>query len=128
MDKPAFAAAVNVGSALPSTADTSLTNPTNQVTVATAGANGMKISAIDVQGVGTTVAGVVNIFRHDGSTYHLVDQFVITAVTSSTTAAAYRNSRKYEDLTLNANDTLRASQTVAGNASLLKVNAYGANF
>lgn len=126
---PAFAATPNVGSALvPGTADTSLTAPTNVATVFTAGANGAKIEEIVVQGVGTTVAGVVNVFRHDGSTYHLIDQFVVTVVTSSTTAAAYRLAKVYENLLLKATETLRVTITVAGDQSLLKVTAFGGDF
>lgn len=125
---PAFAATVNTGTGLPATADTSLTTPTNQVTVLTAGASGSKVEEIVVQAVGTTVAGMINIFRYDGATYHLIDQFIITAITSSTTAAAYRQNRTYANLLLKNGDTLRASQTIAGNASLLKVTAFGGDF
>ena len=126
---PQFAATPNAGSVLvPATADTSLTAPSNVATVWTAGASGGKIEEIICQGVGTTVAGVVNIFRHDGSTYHLVDQFLVTAVTSSTTAVAYRLNKTYENLLLNASETLRCTITVAGDVSLIKVTALGGSF
>ena len=125
---PGFASAVNTGSALPTTADTSLTAPTNQVTVLTAGALGTKVEEIVCQGVGTSVAGVVNIFRYDGATYHLIDQFLITAVTPSTTAVAFRLKRQYDNLLLKSGDTLRASQSILGNASIIKVTAFGGDF
>lgn len=124
---PAFAATPAVGSGIvPATLDTSLTAPANATTILTGIAAGTKIEEIVVEGLLTTVAGVLNVFLHDGTTYHLYDQFLITAVTSSTTAKAYRASRQYPNLVLlNAAWTLRVSQTVAGNQSGLKVTATG---
>jgi hypothetical protein len=125
---PAFAATVNVGSALPTTADTSLTAPTNQVTVLTPGASGAKVEEIVCIGVGTTVAGLIHIFRYDGSTYHLIDTFTVAAVTVSTTVAPWREARAYTNLVLKSADTLRAAQSIIGNASKVKVTAFGADF
>lgn len=126
---PAFAATPNVGSGLtPATLDTSLTAPTNITTILTAGASGSKINEIVLQGVGTTVASVVNVFRYDGSTYHLVDQFLVAAVTSSSTAVAYRANKTYTNLILKATETLRVTNTVAGNQSMIKVTAFGGDF
>lgn len=120
---PQFYGTPAPASALVGNADTSLTGPTTVTTVLTAAANGTKIEEIVVQGVGTTVAGVLNIFRYDGATYHLIDQVLVTAVTSSTTAVAFRRRLTYDNLILKTGDSLRASQTIAGNASLLKVTA-----
>lgn len=126
---PAFATTVNVGSGLvPATLDTSLTAPTNTTTVFTPGASGSKIEELTVIGVGTTVASNLNVFRYDGSTYHLIDQFPITAVTSSTTAVAFYLTRRYYNLFLKSTDTLRITVTVAGNQSMLKMTAFGADF
>lgn len=98
-------------------------------TLGTAGTNGTKIEEIVVQGVATTTACMVNIFLYDGSTYHLYDQFTITAVTSSTTAAAIRLSKTYTNLMLPSNSwSLRCTVTVAGDQSLLKVVATGGSF
>lgn len=126
---PQFASTVNVGSGLsPATLDTSLTAPTNVTTIWTAGASGGKITEIVVQGTATTVAGVLNIFRYDGATYHLIDQFLITVVTSSTTAIAFRQNRTYENLVLKNGDTLRIAVTVAGLQSIMKVTAFGGDY
>lgn len=124
MTAPQFYGVPAVGSALaPATLDTSLTAPTNTSDVLTAGTNGTKIEEIIVQGVGTTVAGVLNIFRYDGSTHHLIDQVLITAVTSSTTAVAYRRRLLYENLILKSGEKLRIAVTVSGLQSILKVTA-----
>lgn len=123
---PAFAATINNGSAIAhATADTSLTAPTNIATPFTAGASGSQVNEIVVEGLGTTSAGVCNIFLYDGTTYNLFDQFVVTAVTSSTTAAAFRLSKSYANLFLKTGWSVRFTNTVAGNQSLLKVSVFG---
>lgn len=120
------------GSALLTTADTSLTAPTNVGTVLTAGANGSRIDYIEIQGVATTVAGLVNLFVFDGTNYFLWAQVPILAITSSTTAPAF-----VANLSSNANAnllplniptgySLRAATSVAQTG--IRVNAYGGDF
>lgn len=126
---PSFAATVNTGSGLvPATLDTSLTAPTNTTTILTAGASGTKIEEITCVGVGTTVASNINVFRYDGATYHLIDQYNVAAVSSSTTAPAYYNTKRYPNLLLKSGDTLRVTNTVAGNQALIKVTAFGGDY
>jgi len=129
---PAYANVAIVGTGLAhATLDTSLTAPTNVTTLtfSTAiGASGAKIEEVRVIGVGTTAAGVLNLFLYDGSTYHLVDQVAITAVTSSTTANAFFMSLRYDNLFIPNGWSMRFTNTVSGNQSLLKVIALGANF
>lgn len=123
---PAFASTPNVGSGLVSaTLDTSLTAPTNVTTIVTGGSSGTKVEELIVQGVGTTVAAVVNVFLHDGSTYNLYDQVLISAVTSSTTAVAFRALRQYTNCLVKNGWTLKVTNTVAGNQSLIKVTGTG---
>lgn len=123
---PSFSATPKLGSGLiPATLDTSLTAPTNVTTILTGGASGTQIFEIVFEGVLTTVAGVVNVFLYDGSTYHLYDQVLVAAVTSSTTAVAFRTTRQYTNLILPANTwTLRVTGTIAGNQSGIKVTAH----
>jgi len=85
-----YASTPKIGSALLTTADTSLTAPSTVGTVFTAGASGSRIDYIDVQGVATTSAGLVNIFIFDGTNYFLYTQIPVQAVTSSTTAPAFQ--------------------------------------
>lgn len=84
-----YASTPRIGSALLTTADTSLTAPTTVGTVFTAGSSGSRIDYIEVQGVATTVAGNANIFIYDGTNYILYAQIPIQAITSSTTAVAF---------------------------------------
>ena len=84
-----YAAIPKIGSALLTTADTSLTAPSTVGTVFTAGASGSRIDYIEVQGVATTIVGLVNIFIFDGTNYFLYVQVPIQPITSSTTAPAF---------------------------------------
>lgn len=84
-----YAATPKIGSATLTTADTSLTAPTTVGTVLTAGASGTRIDYIEIQGVATTTACLVNLFIYDGSTYILWTQVPVIAVTSSTTVPAF---------------------------------------
>jgi hypothetical protein len=86
-----YASTPKIGSALLTTADTSLTAPTTVGTVFTAGASGSRIDYINIQGVATTVASNVNLFIYDGTTYSLYAQIPILAVTSSTTTVAFQS-------------------------------------
>ena len=127
-----YAATPKVGSALLTTADTSLTAPTTVGTVLSAGASGTRIDYIEVIGVATTVASLVNLFIYDGTTYILWQQVPVQAVTSSTTApafAAYFSSNGNANvmpLSLPTGYSLRATTTITQTG--VRVTAYGGDF
>ncbi len=127
---PSFAATPKLGAGLvPATLDTSLTAPTNVTTIVTGAASGTKVEELVFQAVGTTVASVVNVFVYDATTYHLIDQVLVSAVTSSTTALAFRARKQYQNLLLpSTSHSIRVTNTVAGNQSMVKVSAFGADF
>jgi hypothetical protein len=127
---PAFAAAVNNNAALLTTAETSLTAPTTTATVWTAGASGGKIEEIIIEAIGTTVAGLVYVFLHDGTNYRLFDTFQIAANTWTLggAIAPYRVNKTYDNLMMKTGWTLRISQNIAGNASLLVAHVIGGDF
>lgn len=125
---PLYFSTPHVGSVIASgTLDVSTTAPTNVATVFTAGASGSKIEEIVVEGLGTTVAGLVRLFLYDGATYNLLDEAIVQALTASTTAPAYRWNKTYPNLILPSGWSLRFTQTLAGNVSLFKVTAFGAD-
>lgn len=128
---PAYAATPVIWAGLtPATLDTSFTAPTNVTTLGTGGASGTKVTQVDVIPVATVVAGVVNIFAYDGTTYHLIDSATITAATVSTTAGSsqFKQTFYYDNLVLPSNAwSLRCTTTIAGNQALHKVIAYGAS-
>jgi hypothetical protein len=130
---PAFSSVINLGSALLGSAETSLTVPTNASVLITAGASGSKVEEVVVEGATTTltpatVAGLVYLFLYDGTTYHLFDALQVSAVTASTIVAPFRTSKTYTNLILKSGWSLRASQSIAGNANLLKVTALGGDY
>lgn len=108
------------------TADTSRTAPSTVVTILTAGSGGTKIESLVFEGTGTTLAGVIVVFIYDGSTYHAFYEEAVTAVTASTTAAAYRTERTFDNLVLKSGESLRVTSQVAN--QLCKVHAFGGDF
>jgi len=127
-----YASTPKVGSANLTTADTSLTAPTTVGTILTAGASGTRIDYIEVQGVATTVAGLVNLFIFDGTTYFLWQQVPVIAITSSTTVPAFaanlssNSNSNVMPLTLPTGYSLRATTSVAQTG--VRVIAYGGDF
>lgn len=129
---PQFASTIKLGAALLGNAETNLQVPTQASTVVSAGTSGSKIEEVVVTATATsllptTVAGLVYLYIFDGATYHLYDTITVTAITASTTAAGFRQRNTYPNLMLASGWSLRASQSVAGNASVLKVSAFGAD-
>lgn len=128
---PQFAAIPALGAALLGNAETDLQVPTTTSTILTSAANGTKIEEIVVEAsksgslVATTVAGLVYVFLYDGSNYRLFDSITVTANTASSTASPFRLSRTYSNLVLKSGWSLRCSQSIAGNASILVVVAMG---
>jgi hypothetical protein len=127
-----YASTPKFGSANLTTADTSLTAPTTVGTIVTAGASGTRIDYIDIQGVATTVAGLINLFVYDGTTYVLWNQVPVIAVTSSTTVPAFstalssNGNANIMPLTLPTGYSLRATTSVAQTG--VRVTAYGGDF
>jgi hypothetical protein len=127
-----YASTPKFGSANLTTADTSLTAPTTVSTIVTAGASGTRIDYIDVQGVANTVAGLINLFVFDGTTYILWQQVPVQVVTSSTTVPAFvsvlssNSNSNIMPLTLPTGYSLRATTSVAQTG--VRVTAYGGDF
>jgi hypothetical protein len=126
---PAFAATPAAWCGLvPGTADTSFTAPTHVTTLGTAGSSGTKITQIDVIPAGTVVAALVNIFAYDSTTYHLIESVTIAAGTVNTTTAPVKQTYSYDNLVLPSSSwSLVVTNTVAGNVSLVEVNAWAAS-
>tara|TARA_R110002126_G_C10102169_1_gene466292 strand:- start:30 stop:431 length:402 start_codon:yes stop_codon:yes gene_type:complete len=127
-----YASTPKFGSATLTTADTSLTAPTTVGTIVTAGASGTRIDYIDIQGVATTAAGLINLFVFDGTNYILWQQVPVQVVTSSTTVPAFaailssNSNANTMPLTLPTGYSLRATTSVAQTG--VRVTAYGGDF
>jgi hypothetical protein len=132
---PQFAATVAIGSALlGATAETDTTAPAQTSVIVTAGTNGTKIEEIVVQAAKagtltvTTVAGAVYLFLYSGSTYYLFDTILVTAINGTATVAPFRANKLYTNLVIPTGWSLRASQSIVGNVSILNVICFGGNF
>lgn len=130
---PAFASTVLLGAARLGAVETSTSVPTTSSVIVTAGASGSKIEEIVAEAstttlTPTTVAGLVYLYLYDGATYWMFDTLTVTAVTASATTAPFRASNRYANLWLATGWSLRASQSVAANANLLVVSAFGGSF
>ena len=129
---PAFASTPRAASALLGAVETNLQVPTTTSTVFTAGASGSKVEEIVVQAsmttlIATTVAGLVYIFIHDGTTYNLFDTITVTAITASATVPGFRGSNRYANLFLPTGYSIRMSQSHTTNSSILKATVLGAD-
>jgi hypothetical protein len=126
-----YASTPRFGSAILTTANNSLTAPSNTIIV-TAGSSGTRIDYIDIQGVANTSAGVVNLFVFDGTNYILWNQVPIQAVTQSNTTPAFmttlssNGNANIMPLTLPTGYSLRAATMVAQTG--VRVTAYGGDF
>lgn len=127
-----YASTPKFGSAVLTTADTSLTAPSTVGTIVSAGASGTRIDYIEVMGVATTVAGLINLFVYDGTNYILWQQIPVQAITTSTTTPSYaaaissNGNANVMPLTLPTGYSLRATTTVAQTG--VRVTAYGGDF
>ena len=78
------------------------------------------------------MAGLINLFVYDGTTYVLENQVPVIAITSSTTAPAFvanlssNNNSNIMPLTLPTGYSLRATTSVAQTG--IRVTAYGGDF
>ena len=116
----AVASATSVTISQPATASAS------SLTLTLGGNIGTKVDEIDWVGTGTTVAGKITIFLYDGTTYHLVDELVVTAGSGSTTVLNGETFTKFVNLWIPWGWSLVAASTVA--SQLVNVTAYGENF
>lgn len=126
---PSFAATPRVDAVAIATANTNRDGTGTIGTVFTAGASGSRIERVRIQASVTTTAGVVRLFLHDGSAYFLIKEVLVTAITPSTTVAAYSADVDFSDLSqliiLESGWSLRAS---THNAENFNVAAFGGDF
>jgi len=122
---PSFASTVRCALAAISTADTARTSPTSPVTVFTAGSSGSRIDEIDIVANGTTTSGVVRLWIYNGTTYYLLQEVIVPAITPSTTQAVFSSISTYNNFMLPSGYSLRAT---TNNAEAFTVAAFGGDF
>lgn len=93
---------------------------TNIKTLYTATTDGTKVTQIGYKIQGTSVAGtfLIWITETDGTTYHLFDEILIAAATSSTTVATSRVFNSYPDLQLASGQKIQVGfTTISGSVA-----------
>lgn len=86
---PAFAAVPRCAIGQVAAANTNRDGTGTIVTLYTAPSAGSRFDRIDIKAVGTTTAGMVRLYIHDGSNARLWKEVVVTAATPSATAPAF---------------------------------------
>jgi hypothetical protein len=85
-----YAATPRCAIAQATTANTNRDGTGTIATVFTAGASGSRIDKIDIVAVGTTTAGMLRLFIHDGTNARLLTELPVIAITPSSTVPAWR--------------------------------------
>lgn len=122
---------VSLSIALSATANTSRAVstgvPTNAVLISpNTNTNGIRVDQIFINGTGTTLAGQVVIWLYDGTNGCPIDELSITAVTPSTTVAAFQLQENYSGFVLAPTHKLYATSQVA--SQLASVGMIGGAF
>jgi hypothetical protein len=86
---PAFAATPRCAIVQATAANTNRDGTGTIATLFTAGASGSRVERVRIQAAGTTTAGVVRLFIHDGTNARLLREVLVTAITPSTTVEAF---------------------------------------
>ena len=107
-----------------STANTARDGTGTLATILTAGSNGTRIDDIKIQATGTTTAGVVRLFLHDGTNARLFAEILVSAVTPSTTVEAWSATLLNQAIVIPSGWSLRASTNNAETFNLI-VNRAG---
>jgi hypothetical protein len=86
---PKYTGTLRADVATISTANTNRDGTGTVATICTAGAQGTRIDRVHIQAQGTTTAGVVRIFLHNGSAYFLWEEVLVSAITPGTGTEAF---------------------------------------
>lgn len=86
---PSYASTPKCGSGQVSVANTNRDGTGTIATIFSAAASGSRIDAIDLKAVGTTTAGMIRLFIHDGAAARLLTEINVGAVTPSATQPSW---------------------------------------
>ena len=118
-----YAATPRAAIAQVTTANTARDGTGTVVTVFTAGTNGSRIDDITVVSTGTTTAGVVRLFIHDGTNARLFREILVSAITPSVTVETFRAAIQDLALLLPTGYSLRASTQIAETFNVIVTRA-----
>ena len=118
-----YAATPKTAVAQVSTANTARDGTGTLATVFTAGASGSRIDDIAIIATGTTTAGMVRLFLHDGTTARLWREVAVSAITPSATVSPFSSLLSGLALVLQTGWSLRASTHNAETFNVLVTRA-----
>ncbi len=122
---PAYTATPRTERATISAANTNRDGTGTIVNLFTAGINGSRVERITICATGTTTAGMIRFFLYDGTNFDLWREVVVTAITASSTVAAYYFQLGSLGFILSSGKSLRVS---TNNAETFKIIAEGGDF
>lgn len=125
---PVFASTAKCWMGQATAANTARDGTGTLVTIATAGASGSRIDKVTVVATGTTTAGVVRLFIHDGTNARLLEEIIIPAVTPSTSVPVFMFHRIYGDLNTLQLPTGYSLRAATNNAETFNIIAFGGDF
>jgi hypothetical protein len=118
-----YAATPRTAVAQATTANTARDGTGTLATVFTAGASGSRIDDIAITATGTTTAGMVRLFLHDGTTARLWREVAVSAITPSATVSPFSSLLGNLALVLQTGWSLRASTHNAETFNVLVTRA-----
>lgn len=108
-DIPSFASTPATAQVQIATANTARDGTGTIGTLITAPSAGTRVDDIVICATDTTTAGVVRMFVHDGTNYRLLQEYLVPAVTPSTTVAAWSTKLSNLGIVLKSGWSLRFS-------------------
>ncbi len=123
--QPIFTATAQSAMAQISTANTNRDGTGTIGTVLTAGASGTRIFRIYIKATGTTTAGMVRLYIHDGANYRLWREYQVTAITPTASTKTWEAEEVFYDFSIPTGYSLRAS---THNAETFNVFAMAGDF
>jgi len=87
---PVFASTIKCGIVQATAANTNRDGSGTIATVFSAGSSGSRVECVHIVATGTTTAGVVRLYVHDGSNARLIKEIMVTAITPSTSVEVFR--------------------------------------
>lgn len=122
-----YAATPRCGVAQITTANTARDGSGTIETVFTAGANGSRVDAVCIKATGTTSAGMIRLFIHDGTTSRLLTELMVQVATPGASVPAWEaalnesTSGQIFPILLPSGYSLRASTQVANTFNLFAI-------
>lgn len=121
---PLFVATPKSPQAVVTTANANRDGTGTIVDLMTAGANGSRIDDISIKANGTTTAGMIRLYKHDGSSYRLIREIPVSAIVPSASVASFEF--QLTDLALTFQSTHKiAASTHNGESFHVSVNRGG---